>query len=92
MGYGLLMIYHYCIYLHFHFSLLLPCFIFPFTLKFIFLNLTFVSADPTLAIVLGIVVPVIVIGVIVGVLVFIKCRKRPKPETAERRLTMDEVK
>lgn len=59
---------------------------------FIFLNLTFVSADPTLAIVLGIVVPVIVIGVIVGVLVFIKCRKRPEPGTPERRLTMDEVK
>ena len=51
----------------------------------------FVSADPTLAIVLGIVVPVIVIGAIVGVFVFIKYRKRPGHEPPERRLTMDEV-
>ncbi|CAH3018175.1 unnamed protein product [Porites evermanni] len=47
--------------------------------------------DPTLAIVLGIVVPVIVIGVIVGVFVFIKYRKRPRHEPPERRLTMDEL-
>ncbi|KAM7431805.1 Immunoglobulin superfamily member 10 [Porites harrisoni] len=36
--------------------------------------------DPTLAIVLGIVVPVIVIGAIVGVFVFIKYRRRPGHE------------
>lgn len=47
--------------------------------------------DPTLAIVLGIVVPVIVIGAIVGVFVFIKYRKRPGHEPPERRLTMDEL-
>lgn len=47
--------------------------------------------DPTLAIVLGIVVPVIVIGAIVGVFVFIKYRKGPRPDLTERRLTMDEL-